>query len=376
MTTMQSSSPIQQLHALGQSIWYDNIERRLLLNGGLARLVADGDIRGLTSNPSIFHNAIARSQDYDNELRQLAAGGCSAEEIYEALAIADIQAAADLLRPLYDQTQGADGYVSLEVSPYLAHDADGTLQAAKRLWQAVARPNLMIKIPATLEGLGAIRAAIASDLNVNVTLIFSISRYRKVMDAYLSGLEDRLAQGKALDGIASVASFFLSRIDTKVDKRLDALAAAQPQKAEQAAGLHGKLAIASARAAYAAFRETFGGPRFARLSAAGARLQRPLWASTSTKNPAYPDTLYIDNLIGPDTVNTLPPVALDAFRDHGKAALSIDIDLAGTQAAIEDLGALGISLDEVTAELEAEGVQAFAQAYTDLLKAITLKMEK
>ena len=357
-------TPITQLVSLGQSIWYDNIERRLLQNGELAAMIGRGDIRGLTSNPSIFNNAIAKSTDYDADLLPLAKAGKTPVEIFEALAVDDIRAAADLLRPLYNETNGGDGYVSLEVNPTLAHESEATLSEAKRLWAWVDRPNLMIKIPATIEGLPAIRQAIAAGINVNVTLIFSIERYQAVMDAYLSGLEDRLAQGLPLNRIASVASFFVSRIDVAVDRQLEALGS------ERAAALLGKTAIANARLAYQAFKAVFNSDRFAGLKAAGAQLQRPLWASTGTKNPAYSDTLYVDELIGPHTVNTMPPATLDAFRDHGQAALTIEADLAGASQVMAELAALDISLDDVTRTLEVDGVKAFADAFASLLATI------
>lgn len=357
-------TPITQLVKLGQSIWYDNIERRLLQNGELAAMIERGDIRGLTSNPAIFNNAIANSTDYDADLLPLAKAGKSPLEVFEALAVDDIRAAADLMRPLYNETNGSDGYVSLEVNPTLAHDTEATLSEAKRLWAWVDRPNLMIKIPATVAGLPAIRQAIAAGINVNVTLIFSIERYQAVMEAYLAGLEDRQAQGLPLDKIASVASFFVSRIDVMVDRRLEALGS------DRALALLGKTAIANARLAYQAFKAAFGSDRFARLKAEGARVQRPLWASTGTKNPAYPDTLYVDELIGPDTVNTMPPATLDAFRDHGRPALTIEADLAGASHVMAELGALGISLDEVTRTLEVDGVKAFADAFASLLTTI------
>ncbi len=361
---------IASLHALGQSLWYDNIERRLLENGELAALVERGDIRGVTSNPSIFHNAIAKSHDYDAALKTMAWAGCSTEQIFDQLAVEDIRAAADLFHPLYEKTLGGDGYVSLEVSPTLAHKADETLAEAKRLWQLVDRPNLMIKIPATLEGLQAVRQAIAAGLNVNVTLIFSLERYALVMEAYLSGLEDRLASGGRIDQIASVASFFISRMDSMVDKKLEAILKDGGKRAEQAKALLGKSAIANARQAYADFLDVFGSSRFARLKEQGARLQRPLWASTSTKNPSYPDTLYVEDLIGPDSVNTVPPQTLDAFRDHGKARATIQNDLPAARQVFTALEALGISVSQVTSDLEKEGVKSFADAFAQMLQTI------
>ncbi|MDI6769204.1 MAG: bifunctional transaldolase/phosoglucose isomerase [Anaerolineales bacterium] len=379
-------NPIQHLHSLGQSLWLDNIQRSQLENGEFAAMIARGDIRGVTSNPSIFHNAIAKSHDYDAAILPLAWSGWNAGQIFWQLAIEDIRAAADLFLPLYNQSEGADGYVSLEVSPYLAHDTLATLEQAKHLWETVARSNLMIKIPATKEGLPAIRQAIAAGINVNVTLIFSIQRYQEVMEAYLSGLEDYLlypyptrsprgvlpptgtmregAGGDALslskgEVPASVASFFISRVDTKVDGLLP-----------EGSPLRGKVAIANSKLAYEEFLKVFSAPRFAKLQMAGCRLQRPLWASTSTKNPAYPDTLYVDELIGPATVNTVPPQTLEAFRAHGKADVTLMRGLEDAHQVIAELEAAGISMAQVTQELEDEGVKAFADAFTDLLKTI------
>ena len=357
-------NPIEKLHSLGQSIWYDNIERRLLENGELAALIERGEIRGVTSNPSIFHNAIAKSSDYNAALIPLAQNGASKEEIYESLAVADIQTACDLFRPLYDAIEGGDGYVSLEVSPYLAHDSAGTAADAARLWAWVNRPNLMIKIPATQAGLPAITESIAAGINVNVTLIFSIQRYEEVMEAYLVGLEQRLAGGLPIDRIASVASFFVSRIDSLVDSRLGAISGGR------ATALQGQIAVANAKLAYAAHKAIFAGSRWEKLRAAGANAQRALWASTSTKNPVYPDTKYIDELIGPNTVNTVPPATLVAFGDHGKAALTLEADLDAAQAAMGELAALGISIDAVTQELEDQGVKSFADAFSALLESV------
>jgi len=362
-------NPIQQLHSLGQSLWLDNIQRSQLENGEFAAMIARGDIRGVTSNPSIFLNAIAKSHDYDAAILPLAWSGWNAEQIFWRLAFEDIRAAADFFMPLYTQTEGVDGYVSLEVSPYLAHDTHATIAQARHLWEMVNRPNLMIKIPATKEGLPAIRQSIAAGINVNVTLIFSIERYKEVMEAYLAGLEEMLLgpipplppslPGKGGWVIGSVASFFVSRVDTKVDKLLP-----------ESSPLRGKAAVANTKLVYEEFRKVFNGQRFARLQAAGCRIQRPLWASTSTKNPAYPDTLYVDELIGPATVNTVPPQTLEAFREHGKAEVTIMRDLEGARQVIADLEAAGISMAQVTQELEDEGVKAFADAFTDLLKTI------
>jgi len=353
------SERIDKLTVLGQSLWYDNIQRRLLQNGELERMIKRGEIRGVTSNPSIFHNAIAKTNDYDSALTPLAWAGWNSEEIFWGLAVEDIQGACDLFAPLYEMTGGGDGFVSIEVSPYLAHDTEGTVGQAAVLWERVNRPNLMVKIPATAEGIPAIRQSIANGININVTLIFSLERYARVMDAYLSGLEDRLEAGDSINHIASVASFFVSRVDTKVDKLL-------PERSK----LHGQAAIANARLAYADFLNTFHGARWDMLQTKGAHLQRPLWASTSTKNPHYPDTMYVDSLIGPHTVNTVPPQTLDAFRDHGLVKETIEENLDEARALFGLLEGEGVSMDDVTQELEAEGVKAFADSFTALLEAI------
>lgn len=363
-------NPITTLHTFGQSVWYDNIQRRMLENGRLAEMVQRGDLRGMTSNPSIFNQAISKSIDYEDALKSMAWSGYSASQILDRLIMEDIRAAADLFLPLYKASNGGDGYVSVEVGPAMAHDTQATLAEAHRLWDLANHPNVMVKIPATEEGIPAIRQAIADGLNINITLIFSLKRYREVMDAYLSGLEQRLEAGLAVDSIASVASFFVSRIDTKVDKQLEGIVHEEEPKAEKAAALVGRIAVDNARLAYAEFRSVFEGQRFARLQAQGARLQRPLWASTSTKDPNYPDTKYVEELIGPDTVNTVPPATLDAFRDHGKVRLTLEKDLDQARQDFEDLAALGISIDQVTSELEDEGVAAFADAFSELLKTV------
>jgi len=354
------SESISKLTSLGQSLWLDNIQRKILENGELKAMIERGDIRGVTSNPTIFNNAIAKTNDYDAALTPLAWSGWDAEKIFWQLAVEDIQAATDLFRPLYEETNGGDGYVSLEVSPSLGNDTEGTIKQAAELWERVARPNLMVKIPATKAGIPAIRKSIAAGININITLIFSLRRYAEVMEAYLSGLEDRIAAGHSIDRISSVASFFVSRVDTKIDPKLP-----------EGSALRGLAAIANAKLAYHAFEETFTTARFASLKAKhGARVQRPLWASTSTKNPAYPDTIYVDNLIGPDTVNTIPPATLEAFRDHGLAEVTLTRGLADAKSALAQLEAAGISMDVVTQELEDEGVKSFADAFTQLLASI------
>jgi transaldolase/glucose-6-phosphate isomerase len=354
------SDSIKKLTALGQSLWYDNIQRKLLVNGELKAMIERGDIRGVTSNPSIFQNAIAKTNDYDAALIPLAWAGWDAEKIFWQLAVEDIQEACDLFHPLYEESKAADGYVSLEVSPYLARDTERTIKQAQELWERVKRSNLMVKIPATKEGIPAIRASIAAGINVNVTLIFSLSRYAEVMNAYLEGVEDRAAKNLPIHHIASVASFFVSRVDSKIDPKL-------PDDSP----LRGKAAVANAKLAYEQFETVFTSPRFAALKARfRAKVQRPLWASTGTKNPQYPDTLYVDELIGPDTVNTVPPATLDAFRDHGAANMTITRDLDGAQKIFVDLKALGISMSSATQELEEEGVKAFADAFKSLLDSI------
>jgi len=363
-------NPIQELTSLGQSLWYDNMQRHLLENGELAGLISRGDIRGITSNPTLFNNAIGKSHDYDSDLMPLAISGWDPEQIFWQLAAEDIRAACDLFLPLYKETRGGDGFVSIEVSPHLAHDTDATVAQAKHLWETLDHPNLMVKIPATQEGIPAIRQSIAAGVNINITLIFSIQRYQEVMDAYLSGLEDRLKAGGEIDKIASVASFFVSRVDTKVDERLQDIIRKEGEQAALAQSLLGKAAMANVKLAYEMFRQVFGSERFKKLQAAKAKTQRPLWASTGTKNPAYPDTLYVDTLIGPDTINTVPPKTLDAFRDHGKAVATIMDGLDECRRQIAELERLGISLEAVSEELEAEGVKSFADSFVELFQTI------
>jgi transaldolase len=359
--------PIEQLHLLGQSIWYDNIERKLLDNGEFVGMINRGEIRGVTSNPSIFNNAIANSGDYDDALVTLAQRGLSKQEIYEHLAVQDIKAACDLFLPLYDKSNGADGYVSLEVSPYLANDSVGTYDEAMRLWTWVDRPNLMIKIPATMAGLSAIEQSIASGINVNVTLIFSIERYKEVMNSYIAGLEQRIKDGNPIHQISSVASFFVSRIDTFVDAKLNEI------DDPQSLALRGRIAVANAKMAYAVHSQVFSNKRWGELERRGGRIQRALWASTSTKDPSYSDTKYVDELIGPNTVNTLPPATLVAFQDHGTVSLTLTSNLDDALAAMNQLVELGISIEEVTSELETQGVKSFSDAFTDLLETVEIR---
>jgi len=361
---------IQKLHKTGQSLWYDNIQRRSLENGEFAWMIERGEIRGVTSNPSIFNNAIARSTDYDSALKPMAWAGWDAEKIFDRLVLEDIQAAADLFRPLYEESRGEDGYVSLEVNPFYAGSTENTVAEARRLWEAANRPNVMIKIPATEAGIPAIAEAIAAGINVNITLIFSRKRYAQVMEAYLLGLEKRLTAGLPIDRIASVASFFVSRVDTKIDPRLEEIIKTEGPEASQAVQLLGKAAIANARLAYAMFQDISNSARFDHLRKSGAKVQRPLWASTSTKNPNYRDVLYVEELIGPDTVNTVPPQTLDAFRDHGRVEVTLSTGLDQAEEDLKRIEALGISIDQVTQELEVEGVKAFSEAITALLKTV------
>lgn len=366
----------QKLFALGQSLWYDNIERRLLNNGELKAMIDRGDIYGVTSNPSIFNNAIAKSNDYDVQMAELAAAGRTVAEIYDELTVSDIKAACDLFAPLYESTRGGDGYVSIEVHPDLASDTEATKQEAQRLWALVDRPNLMVKIPATAAGIAAIRSSTTRGININITLIFSRQRYAEVIEAYLAGLEERIANNLPIAHIASVASFFVSRIDTKVDGWLDELAGQGGETARKANALKGKIAVANAKLAYQLFRKEFSSPRFEAIRKKGGRLQRPLWASTSTKNPAYPDLLYVDTLIGKDTVNTVPQQTLDAVKDHGQAVLSIEDGIDEARYQLANLELLGLSLDQATDEVEREGVEAFSKAIASLFDTLEQRVRQ
>ncbi|NPA26904.1 MAG: transaldolase [Chloroflexi bacterium] len=361
---------IRQLYLLGQSIWYDDLDRALVRSGRLAELAQAGGVYGVTTNPSIFQKALSQSDRYADAIARWQRQGVrSPRALYEHLVVEDVRAACDALRPLYERTHGQDGFVSLEVDPHLAYDADATLAEAQRLWSWVDRPNLLIKIPATAPGLRAIEDAIAAGVPVNVTLLFSVARYRAVVDAYLRGLERRAARGLSLD-VPSVASFFVSRIDTKVDAALKPLLARSDARGQQARELLGTIAVANARQAYQAFKAMFATERFARLAAQGARVQRLLWASTSTKNPAYPDTKYVDELIGPNTVNTVPPHTWQAFVDHGTPRLTLEQDPVGDAMRLVLLQDLGIDLDAITQALEEEGVRAFVDAFDRLLAAL------
>jgi transaldolase len=361
---VRTMTKLQQLfEEQGQSPWLDNLRRGWITGGELARWV-DRGVRGITSNPTIFQKAMSGGSDYDAQFRELLSGGATVEQSYWDLVTKDIYDALAILRPVYDASDGVDGYVSVEVDPALARDTAGTAAAARHLWDVVAQPNLFVKIPATREGVPAIADMIAEGRNINVTLIFSLERYGEVIEAYLSGLERH--QGD-LSRVSSVASFFVSRVDTEVDRRLDAIGTSD------ALALRGKAAVANAKLAYQLFLERFAGPRWDALVARGARLQRPLWASTSTKNPDYPDTLYVDELIGPDTVNTLPEATIDGFEHHGTLARTIDRDVDVARQSLEQLAAVGVDMADVTRVLEDEGVAAFAKSFDELIGTLTEK---
>ncbi len=367
-----SNNPLLQLHDLGQSVWLDQLSRSLLTTGGLKRLIDEDGLRGVTSNPTIFQKAISGSQDYAEQLEKLARGGSDVSQIYQEIVLQDIGNAADVLRGVYDANDGADGFISLEVSPLLANDTKATIEEAKKLFAHLNRPNVMIKVPATPAGLPAIEELLFSGLNINITLIFAVDVYEQVAEAYIKGLERRVAAGQPVDRIASVASFFVSRIDSMVDKQLEQLAekATDDQQQQRINALMGKTAIANAKLAYESFKHIFGGERFAKLKEKGAKVQRPLWASTSTKNPAYPDTMYLDTLIGPDTVNTVPPATLDAFRDHGTAQPTLDTGIEEAHHIFDELKAVGIDMTAVTTKLTEEGVSSFSESFDELFEVI------
>ena len=369
---MPASDRLQRLHDAGVSIWLDNIERTMLRNGDLERRIRDDALTGMTSNPTIFEKALAEGNAYDDQIRT-APSGVTAMELFELVSTTDVRDACDLFRGVFDKEQGTDGFVSIEVSPASAHDLLNTASEATRLWSTVDRPNVMIKVPGTDEGAEATRRLIASGINVNITLLFSLDAYRRVIEAYMAGLEERVAAGKDIRGIASVASFFVSRVDSEVDKRLDALAKSGSSNAKQLDALRGKAAIANAKLAYQIFQREFSSPRWKKLEAKGASVQRVLWASTSTKNPSYRDVMYVEQLIGPHTVNTMPPATIDAFRDHGDVARTVDKDVAGAEAVIRDLAKLGISIDDVTTKLLVDGLASFQKSFDTLISGLAKK---
>jgi transaldolase len=369
-----SHNPLLVLRSLGQSIWLDYIERGMLASGELAHLIKNDGLGGITSNPSIFEKAISGHEDYDADIARLARHTSNAAEIYETIVLDDIGHAADLFLPVYERTKGRDGYVSIEVSPHLAYETDKTVKQAIRLWEKLHRPNILIKVPGTRQGLPAVRQLIAKGINVNVTLLFGLGRYREILETWLNGLEDRAQAGLPLVSVASVASFFLSRIDTAVDKRLDALVGAGSEKS--ATALRGEAAISCARLAYQIYRETVESGRWRRLSDRGAQSQRLLWASTGTKDPAYSEVKYVEDLIGPDTVNTLPPETLHAYRKHGDPALRLEQELARASDVPASLAGLGIDLEAVAQQLEEEGVKKFIEPFDKLLAALEQRRRK
>ena len=358
---------LKQIHDLGQSIWLDSFDRKLMDSGELQKLIDEDGLCGITSNPSIFEKAVKSSSDYDDDVRKLASEGKNNEEIFFGFAASDIQRAADILKPVYDEAKGTDGFVSLEVSPHLANDTEGSIKQARELWKTVDRKNVMIKIPGTKEGLAAIRQCISEGININITLLFGLPRYKEVTEAYISGLEDRLKNNQPIDHIASVASFFLSRIDVLIDPIL---------KEKKLDKLVGEIAIASAKKAYEIYKEVFFSDRFRNLEKKGAKKQKVLWASTSAKDPSFSDVKYVEALIGPNTINTLPIETIDAFRDHGKAQDHLENNLMKATQELQQLEDNGINIDDITQQLEEEGVQKFNKAYATLLSAIEEKKKK
>jgi transaldolase len=353
---------LQLLHDAGQSIWLDFIDRTILLNGDLERRIRDEAVTGETTNPTIFEKALAEGSAYDDQLASVAADGVTdPHAVFEVIETDDVRTACDIFRPVYDRTSGGDGYVSIECSPGVANDANATIAEARRLWNTVGRPNVMVKVPGTPDGVVAVRRLLADGINVNITLLFSIDAYSTVIDAYQAGIQDRLRTGAPVDRIASVASFFVSRVDTEIDKRLTT------------PDLKGKAAIANAKLAYALFQQRFSGPLWDDLARQGAAVQRPLWASTSTKNPAYRDVMYVEQLIGPHTVNTMPVNTIDSFQDHGEVARTIDADMAGARRVIQQIEAAGISMREVTDKLLVDGLASFQKSFDTLLAGLDKK---
>jgi len=372
MAGVKGDNPLKGLLTYGQSPWLDFIRRNILLNGDLKKMIGNDGLRGMTSNPAIFEKAITAGDDYNDIIKAQDAKSSTPMALYEKIAIRDVQDAADIFGQVHKETRGRDGYVSLEVSPNLAFDTQATIEEARRLWKAVNRPNVMIKIPATPQGVSAIRQALEEGININITLLFAQSAYEQVAEAYLSALEARAAKGQDISHIASVASFFVSRIDSLVDSTIDAKLKTETDSTKKASleSLHGKVAIANARRTYAKYQELFGGPRWKALASKGGQTQRLLWASTSTKNPKYRDVLYVEELIGADTVDTIPPATFDAFRDHGKLRNSLTEDLAGANKIMSDMEAAGISMKEVTDKLLADAVKLFQDPFKQLLDAI------
>ena len=366
---------LQELHDAGQSIWLDSIDRRILHDGELERRVRDDALTGMTSNPTIFQKALASSNAYDEQIVAAEEEGHTSWELFELLETTDVRDACDAFAGVYSSTRGADGYVSIEISPGVSHDAKAAIEEARRLWKTVDRPNVMVKVPGTVEGAVAVRRLIAEGINVNITLLFAIEAHERVIEAYLAGLEDRVKARQPIDGLASVASFFVSRVDTEIDKRLDMLIAKAPQQEkERLQMLKGRAAIANAKLAYRLFRQKFAGPRWEALAKQGARVQRPLWASTSTKNPAYRDVMYVEELIGHDTVDTMPPATIDAFKDHGVVARAIDKKVAVAESVLKEIEAVGISMRDVTGKLLIEGIASFQKSFDELIAGLEAKI--
>ncbi|MFL5638288.1 MAG: transaldolase [Gemmatimonadaceae bacterium] len=366
---------LQELHDVGQSIWLDSIDRRMLHDGELDRRIRDDALTGMTSNPTIFQKALSSSDAYDEQITDAEDKGLTNWELFELLETTDVRDACKHFAGVYSLSRGNDGFVSIEVSPGVSGSADASVEEARRLWSAVDCPNLMVKVPGTPEGAIAVRRLIAEGINVNITLLFAIEAHERVIDAYIAGLEDRLNAGQPIDGLASVASFFVSRVDTEVDKRLDALIAkASPPEKDRLKMLKGRAAIANAKLAYRLFRQKFSGPRWEALASEGARLQRPLWASTSTKNPDYRDVMYVEELIGPDTVDTMPPATIDAFRDHGAVDRTVDKKLGAAEGLLKEIEAVGISMKEVTEKLLVDGIASFQKSFDELIAGLDAKV--
>jgi transaldolase len=366
---------LQELHDVGQSIWLDSIDRRMLHDGELDRRIREDALTGMTSNPTIFQKALASSNAYDDQIVGAEEDGLTSWELFELLETTDVRDACDSFAGVYSSTRGADGYVSIEISPGVSHNADAAVEEARRLWKTVDRPNVMVKVPGTVEGAVAVRRLIAEGINVNITLLFAIEAHDRVIEAYMAGLEDRVKARQPIDGLASVASFFVSRVDTEIDKRLDAMIAkAQPAEKERLQLLKGRAAIANAKLAYRLFRQKFSGPRWEALAKQGARVQRPLWASTSTKNPAYRDVMYVEELIGPDTVDTMPPATIEAFADHGAVEKTVDKKVSAAEGLLKEIEVAGISVREVTEKLLVDGIASFQKSFDELIAGLESKI--
>jgi len=366
---------LQEIHDAGQSIWLDSIDRRMLHDGELDRRIRDDALTGMTSNPTIFQKALASSNAYDEQIVEAEEQGLTSWQLFELLETTDVRDACDHFAAVYSSTRGADGYVSIEVSPGVSHSADATVEEARRLWKTVDRPNVMVKVPGTPEGAIAVRRLIAEGINVNITLLFAIQAHDRVIEAYMVGLEDRIKARKPIDGLASVASFFVSRVDSEIDKRLDAqIAKATPAEKERLKMLKGRAAIANAKLAYKLFRQRFAGPRWEALASEGARVQRPLWASTSTKNPEYRDVMYVEDLIGPDTVDTMPPATIEAFREHGVVDRTVDKKVAAAEGLLKEIEAVGISVKEVTEKLLVDGIASCQKSFDELIAGLEAKI--